>query len=338
MKYNDISSPEIIILSRTDGIGDVVLTLPLARALKNKFPLAKIALLGKEYTREIALASAAIDEFILVDDFQEKVILPEDKSAIWIVHVFPVKQIAARAKELGIAVRIGTKSRLFHFLNCNVRVPLHRYNSDLHEAQLNIKLVQDFCALEVPKLKELNAENLLDKPPVLKPELRALLSEKSKNIILHPGSHGSASEWPQKNYAQLAKQLHEQNFQVFISGTKQDGEAMTNLLREVEDSAINLTGKLSLQELIAFISYADGLVACSTGPLHIAAGLGKVAIGLYPARRPIFARRWAPIGQKAVVISASKFCEKCAKKNVKCRLHGKHCSFRSERCRGKGFS
>ena len=44
---------------------------------------------------------------------------------------------------------------------------------------------------------------------------------------------------------------------------------------------IDLTGKLSLQQYISFINAANGLVAASTGPLHIAAALNKKAIGLF---------------------------------------------------------
>jgi ADP-heptose:LPS heptosyltransferase len=68
----------------------------------------------------------------------------------------------------------------------------------------------------------------------------------------------------------------------------------------------NLTGKMSLDELIAFIGAADVLVAASTGPLHIAAACGIQAIGLYADRRPIHPGRWAPLGPKAVAITYDK--------------------------------
>ncbi|RYG01290.1 MAG: glycosyl transferase family 9, partial [Chitinophagaceae bacterium] len=42
--------PENIIISRTDSIGDVVLTLPMAKIIKQQFPDCRIAFLGKEYT------------------------------------------------------------------------------------------------------------------------------------------------------------------------------------------------------------------------------------------------------------------------------------------------
>jgi ADP-heptose:LPS heptosyltransferase len=47
------SDPKKIVISRTDSIGDVVLTLPLAGILKEKYPKAKIIFLGNTYTKPI---------------------------------------------------------------------------------------------------------------------------------------------------------------------------------------------------------------------------------------------------------------------------------------------
>jgi heptosyltransferase-3 len=53
-KYN-------ILISRTDSIGDVILSLPMAGILKNKFPNATISFLGKNYTRDIINACTHIE-------------------------------------------------------------------------------------------------------------------------------------------------------------------------------------------------------------------------------------------------------------------------------------
>ena len=75
-----------------------------------------------------------------------------------------------------------------------------------------------------------------------------------------------------------------------------------------------MIGKLSLDELIAFILACDGLVAASTGPLHIAAALGKRAIGLFSARKPIHPGRWAPLGIQSESLVFDQDCVKCRKK------------------------
>jgi ADP-heptose:LPS heptosyltransferase len=80
---------------------------------------------------------------------------------------------------------------------------------------------------------------------------------------------------------------------------------------------VDLTGKLDLRQLISFISAADGMVAASTGPLHIAAALNKFALGLYAPMRPIHAGRWAPVGKNAAYLMLDRFCNDC-RKSLEC--------------------
>ncbi|MDR0603875.1 MAG: hypothetical protein LBG80_06185 [Bacteroidales bacterium] len=74
-----------------------------------------------------------------------------------------------------------------------------------------------------------------------------------------------------------------------------------------------MSGKLSLQELICLINAADALVACSTGPLHIAAALNKLTIGIYSPIRPMHPGRWAPLGKNVHVLALDKKCNICRK-------------------------
>ena len=69
--------------------------------------------------------------------------------------------------------------------------------------------------------------------------------------------------------------------------------------------AHDLTGRLSLAELIAVLARAGGAVAASTGPLHVAALLGRPALGLYAATRPVHPARWGPLGSRAEVVEAA---------------------------------
>ena len=84
-----------IIISRTDSIGDVILTVPLAGILKQKFPNSIISFLGKTYTKSIIDCCEHIDEFLNWDEIQKTGFLTEYDT---IIHVFPNKVIAKLAK------------------------------------------------------------------------------------------------------------------------------------------------------------------------------------------------------------------------------------------------
>lgn len=141
---------------------------------------------------------------------------------------------------------------------------------------------------------------------------------KKFNLILHPFSNASAREWPLKSYTDLIDQLDKNRFNLFVTGLKPQSKDHEIWLTNLPQQINNLTGKLSLDELIALIHAADGLLACSTGPLHIAAALNKYALGLYPPIRPMHAGRWGALGSKAKNLSVNKECSTCRKNPTGC--------------------
>jgi heptosyltransferase III len=315
--------PERIIISRTDSIGDVMLTLPCVALLKEHFPKCEVIFLGKSYTRAVIEACEHVDEFA---DWDQVSRLPESEAvsafkmlnATSIVHVFPRQKIAHLAKKAGIPRRIGTTGRLYHWLTCNERVRFSRKRSDLHEAQLNVKLLKPFGIDKTYSAEDLGARYGFTRIKPLPKQLSELIDERRSNLILHPGSQGSAREWGIGNYSALVQQLPLEKYKIFVTGTKAEGESLRQFLN-AHPQINDLTGKLSLDELISFIASADALVAASTGPLHIAAALGKKATGLFAPMRPIHPGRWAPLGKQARFLVLDKDCEACRKsKDCEC--------------------
>jgi heptosyltransferase-3 len=311
-----------ILISRTDGIGDVLLALPMAGVLKELFPECKVLFLGRDYTKIIIDSCEHVDKFVSWDDFlklDEKEAIRQMKSlkADVIIHVFPRKKIAELAKKSEIPLRIGTSSRNFHWNTCNRLVILSRRRSTYHEAQLNLKLLKTFGAKKKFDLKEIPRYYGFSKIKPADEKLKALLDVEKFNLIIHPCSKGSAREWGMKNYQNLLEIIPKEKFKIFISGTEEEGSISRPFLIDKFPEVIDLTGKLSISELVSFISVADGLLAASTGPLHIAAALNKFALGLYAPMRPIHPGRWAPLGKNANFIVKEKYCSKCRHK-VRC--------------------
>jgi ADP-heptose:LPS heptosyltransferase len=308
-------APRRLLISRTDSIGDVMLTLPLATMLKQHFPELHVGFLGRSYTQPVVACCAAVDAFVELNDF----LAIRNSGQYWdtIVHVFPRKDIAWHALKSGIATRVGTSSRPYHWLTCNKLVKLSRRHSPLHEAQLNMQLLRPFGITSIAS-KEALGQLYAFKAAPLPAELGALLAPGKRHIILHPKSQGSAREWGLQNFAALAKLLRAEDYQVFISGTAAERKLMNPLFEEAGNEVIDITGRMNLSAFISFIDACDALVAASTGPLHIAAALGKVAVGLYPSIRPMDAGRWGPIGPNAVAMSLPEDCNRCRNEPERC--------------------
>ncbi|KAA8484638.1 ADP-heptose:LPS heptosyltransferase [Arcticibacter tournemirensis] len=305
-----IKKPEHILISRTDAIGDVILTLPVCGLIKAHYPDCKISFLGRLYTKEVVQLSTHVDEFIDYDEWKSI----SDKDAVHflrlkridtIIHVFPKKRIALIARQTGIPLRIGTTNRIYHWFTCNCLIRLSRKHSNFHESQLNIKLLKGINIPTAHSKEEISEYYGLSKLPDLQEEYCSLLSNERFNLILHPKSKGSGKEWSLERYSELIKKLDKSKFKLFVSGSTTEKALLDSWLSQHKDDVTDITGLLTLEQFIAFISKCDGLVASGTGPLHIAAALGLNALGLFPNVRPIHAGRWAPIGKKAEYIECT---------------------------------
>ncbi|EKD71627.1 MAG: Glycosyl transferase, family 9, partial [uncultured bacterium] len=206
----DIQSVNHILISRTDNIGDVILTLPLAIQFKQMYPNIKITFLAQDYTRALVEACPAIDEFlswnVLSSMKQSEAIKTlQDKKLDCIIHAFPNKEIARLAKKAKIPYRIGTRRRWYHFIYCNDRINFSRAKSELHEMQLNMKLLSAFHIRVQDEINDLSQLNFLKIHTALPERLKKFLSPDRFNLIIHPLSNGNSREWPISNFIALIK-------------------------------------------------------------------------------------------------------------------------------------
>lgn len=302
--------PEHIIVSRPDSIGDVMLTLPMCGWIRKYFPGVRITFLGRSYTEAVIRYCKHIDDFLSWDDLEKKsvgeqIAILQALKADTIIHVFPKKEIIWLAKKAGIRYRIATGGRWHTLTKCNKPVFFSRRKSILHESQLNLKLLSPLGITEIASPGELNIySGFTPNIHSVYTSLHVLSSQ--KKIILHPLSKGSAVNWSLKRYEELAKLLYDHGFLPVITGTEAEGEQIRDRSSLLSGNALDLTGKLNLDQLIGLINESDGLVAASTGPLHIASQLNKLCVGLYTPMRPMHAGRWAPIGKNAFVITAKE--------------------------------
>lgn len=313
-----------IVISRTDSIGDVILTLPMAGFLKKKYPQAEILFLGRKYTKEIISNSSFIEEFINYDEIEklsqnEQIESLKKLNADMIVHVFPVRNIVKLAQKAGIKSRIGNIHRWYNILYCNKWVEFSRRQSKLHESQLNIKLLSPlgirFNDISLNDYADMTGFNIQKKQNDI---VDSFLHKEKFNLILHPKSKGSAREWELENYKKLIEILPEEKFNIILSGTDDEGNLFREkLMQNSKNNIFDSSGKLTLSELIQMIAKSDALLACSTGPLHIAAICDIHNIGIYPPMRPMHPGRWKPIGKKTKIFVKEEKCSDC-RKTKKC--------------------
>lgn len=306
-----------ILIVRTDRIGDLILTLPLAGLIKKNFPNSRISFLIRNYTRQIINDHPFVDEVITLDEHNGKIRflgnLKKIKSKKFdaCVVVYPKFIIALILFLSGIKLRIGTGYRWYSFL-FNKKVFEHRKYASRHELEFNVKLLESIGIKTEINDSNVNYDLRVDQKAkeiiegIFKQEK---ISTDKPVVIIHPGSAGSSVDLPVEKYKILTESLSAENYQIILTGSKEEIDICNQL--KANEKIVNLAGKFSLSELIALISKCDLFVANSTGPIHIAAALGKWTVGFYPKILSCSKERWAPYTDKKLIFEPEIDCKNC---------------------------
>ncbi len=289
--YRDAKDVAVI---RTDRIGDMILTLPMCSGIKEVLPNCRLSLVASKYVEPILYNCPVIDKIVFVEDFDQ------DFKTIY-TKIHPEVAFFPRPKfmevywayKTAVKVRIGSAYRWYSFLFTH-KVKDHRKIAKFNEAKYNLRMVEDYFRRPL----ELKYVKIIVKPEAEK-KVREILDTLGipayKFIILHPGSGGSSINWPIFRFGELAQLLLQNNFKVIITGTSQE-TSLAFAIQDLAPDVINLCGRLDLYETIALVSLACGVVANSTGILHIASVLEIPTVGLFPNTPHLSAKRWGPIG------------------------------------------
>ncbi len=308
---------------RIDRIGDVVLTTPIPREIKTKYPDAFVAVLCRDYTKDIFLNNPNVDQIITLEELKSRgfwgaasflrklkfeaslLLLPDE----WINYLLFFS---------GIKYRLGTGYKFYQFITGVKGISRKKYIPLRHEA--------DYCMDHARYLgiqtDYLSTEIFLtqDEKEMSSDLRKRFLDGKKVLVGVHITSGGSAPNWEPEKYLKLSEKLEVQN-DVKVIFT--DNSVPKNFSKEKRKRFINLDNKL--RETIISLNSLDCLVSASTGPMHIAAALKVKTVSLFcplPACSP---KLWGPLGNESIELLPSvNYCQ------TKCPGDPKICTFDGE--------
>jgi ADP-heptose:LPS heptosyltransferase len=141
----------------------------------------------------------------------------------------------------------------------------------------------------------------------------------TKDIVLHPYSRGSGREWPIVNFAELARLMVNDGWHPMIGGTAQDAEIFATQQHLFPAGSTNVMGADTLEQYMQRIASSAGLVASSTGPLHMASLLGQACVGLFPPKQGVNQVRWGGMSPAGANLQLPQDCEKtCSNHDCDC--------------------
>jgi ADP-heptose:LPS heptosyltransferase len=307
-----------ILVSRTDGLGDVIATLPIAVALKERLPDAEVAYMVTPYTAPIVRRIQQIDEVLTLTAMRRGLHLMQIYKPDAIIFAKPELQLAFEALLARIDVRIGTGYRWYSGLFTRW-VYDHRRKGAKHEAEYGVNLL-------LP---------LLDPPlPVRMPELGiseagAIEAQHRRDevgitgdyMVIHPGSRGSASEYSPEGYAAVARALldEEGDLSILITAGPGEEDLVQRVLHGIGPGRrAHAVEDLSLNGLSELLRSARGFLGGSSGPIHLAALVRTPVVGLYPGLPPLWPARWRPLGEHVTTLvphASEPFCTGCEREH-----------------------
>ncbi len=304
-------NPQNILIIDFGQIGDVILSIPALKAVREKFPAAKITVMIGKSGAEIIEISGFVDERITVD----RVKLRDGRKLESIKEVLKiVKDVRRRKFDFVIDLHSLYETNLLGYLSgAKHRLYINRENRSLDFLASfqpkppleNKKLHLTDQYLNVLKTLEIeNAPRFVKIQPRTK-DLRKvenlLQTAQSKQLVgLFPGAGNPSRRWSLKRFAEAAQSLSkDKNLQIIVFL----GPEEENLRAEVEEKFPTETvilDKLSLLEFVAALSKLSVLISNDTGAIHLGAVVGTPIVLVMDKRAPT---TYLPLTEKICVIN-----------------------------------
>ncbi|MFO1475142.1 MAG: lipopolysaccharide heptosyltransferase II [Verrucomicrobiota bacterium] len=143
-------------------------------------------------------------------------------------------------------------------------------------------------------------------------EIRRRDAHNHRWIVLQPGARWMNKRWPVEHFSELVRRLAQSHpgHRLAILGGKSDAELGAAITSAAPRACLDLTGKLSLPEMIEWIRLARLMISNDTGPMHVAAAVGTPLVALFGPTEPC---RTGPYGQLRESIQVALPCVPCMK-------------------------
>ena len=213
MKRKETMEIKRILVSRTDKIGDLILSIPSFFMIKKMYPNAELVAIVRKYNMDIVKNLPYIDRFVILDDYTKAELL--EKIAYFKADVFIAlyndSYIAALARASKAKIKIGPISKLNSFFTYNKGVLQKRSRSIKNEAEYNLDLVAKLDKKSFSTLYELNTELVLtDENRKVADTFFKENTIEGKCLVVNPFIGGSAKNITDEQYVSILKKVKEE--------------------------------------------------------------------------------------------------------------------------------
>ncbi len=313
---------EVLVL-RLDRIGDLLMSLPALQDLRAVLPHAHIRLAVGKWSAEIA-RSAPVDEVLVWSapwvgrPSEGAQSLGELVSAARALRSTPLDlaidlQGDVRASLLlwisGARARVGYANTGGAYLLSHV-VPLDETVSWVEQNRRAVALAVGSARMP-PRFDPLSAEDRAFAQHLYE---NLHLEEKRPLVGLHPSGGRRVKQWPVERWAEVATRLQrEHGATILITGVEADRPLAAALARRLATKLLDVSGRLSVREMMALLSGLDLFLSPDTGPMHMACALDTPSVSVFGPSDPVryFSGGDGRSGSRHVVVRPDLWCSPC---------------------------
>ena len=323
-------TPEKILIIRMSSIGDILLTTPVIRLLKHKFPASKIDFVIKKNFAQVLADHPQVDRFYIFDKHSENSSLRAIK-----------KEIRQQQYDLIVDLHNNIRSR-FLTLGSRAKLIFH-YRKGIVPRFFHVKFKLKFSKVIVPAyqkyIKCLKLYGIEDDHqgldfyvhPKIEQQVRKKYGyfwqeDKLSIIGIVPGAQHPTKRWTSEGFSSVINYLVEKGkYQIILFGNQDDRKIAATLDLPSSSKILNSIGELSLREAGALMKCCDAVVTNDSGLMHLASALKKKVVAIFGSTTEELGF-FPYLTEHIVIQNNSLTCrpcshigrKKCPKKHFKC--------------------
>jgi len=325
-----ITAPRRVLVKEVNWLGDVVMSLPALRLIRQAWPSAHLSILikrelagffdGARWIDEVIPYSisgglrryadtAGIISVIRAGRFDLAILFPESfSSALWVTLA-------------------GVRNRAGYIADFRGALLTHKSSPPAdaaasHQMYRWIAMLRGTIGIE--------ADAALPEIDVHEPHrakmrewlgARRRSSDRTLIAIAPAAAYGPAKEWPPERYSALIDHFGERfGAECVLVGSPGERARCELVARGSKSGALMAAGETGVGELIALLSLCSGFVGNDSGCMHVAAALKIPTVGVFGSTDP---KRTGPLGPRTAVIYRGIECSPCLTRT--CRFGHYNC-------------